>query len=370
MVLAVLDAYSIICTGGYLRNSVGTFQRMPVSGLSYFMGYVAKELGNAKDVVVCFDFKGEKHFGVNRQRRTELVGYKSNRTIDNSVLAQCKLAFDLCELAGIRCFKTPFLEADSIIYNVVNLCRANGRYDTIEVHSGDYDLTHNVLYDDATRTNVTFIAVNSNVNNISCINFATGIYPGVRILPNTISAYKTFTFDRSDNIKAFPKGRQLYAEFVQTLQEYAKEGEIAFLDPIRNRGKKFFKVYCKTLVGSRITENELNLLTKRADTVFPKEFMDYPALSELHAGLFEGYNLMRVQKRKFASILRACNSPVRPVELSKEFSGAIDDDVVALFKEAANDLLSGKFSAGTPRPMTSSNLHCEDLDICARGVVE
>lgn len=370
MNLVVLDAYSIICTGGYLRNNVRTFQRMPVAGLSYFMGYVARELGAMKEVVVCFDFKGEKHFGTNRQRRTELTGYKSNRSIDNSVLAQCRLAYELCEMAGIRCFKTPTMEADSVVYNVVNLCRRSQQYSGIEVHSGDYDLVHNVLYDVGTRTNVFFVGVNSNVNNISHMNFMTGIYPGVRILPNTISAYKTFTFDRSDRIKAFPRGQQLYAEFVNTIQGFAEKGNDAFLDPLRNRDKNFFLTYCKGLVGDSIGEEEYRLLERRANTIFPKEFSQYPSLAGLTAETFMGCHIRKINRGTFASILKACDSPVRPADMLKEFSNPIEGKVVEAFKQAANDLISGRFSAVTPRPMTSSNLQCEDLDVGARSVVE
>ena len=370
MNLVVLDAYSIVCTGGYLRTNMRSFQRMPTAGLSYFLGYVARELGASKEVVVCFDFKGEKHFGVDRQRRTELTGYKSNRTIDNSVLAQCKLAYELCEMAGVRCFKTPLMEADSVIYNVVNLCRQTGNYNGIEVHSGDYDLVHNVLYDLRTRTNVFFVSVNSNANSISHLNFATGIYPGVRILPNTISAYKTLTFDKSDRIKSFPKGRQIYSDFVALIQQFAAEGDSVFLDPLRNRGKKFFLTYCKGLVGESITEDEYRLLERRANTIFPKEFSDYPALAGLRAEQFCGCHVRKINRKLFAGMLKACDSPVRPADFAKEFDGPIDSAIVEAFKLAANDLLSGKFSATTPRPLASSNLKSESIEFARRGIVE
>ena len=257
--LSVYDVSAYVYAGMSNSNYENRkFINYPVGGIQYLMKYVVSDLKAGKFVALAFD---------SRSFRKDLMKeYKAGRVPDYRVYSQLEFLYEYLNKCGIACYKKQGYEADDLIYNIVNQNKAN-HLQTI-IYGTDYDLTHNV---DERR--VRFGAATNIVNSISPINFATSIVKGELIFFNTISAYKVFVGDHSDNIPAFKSargltGKALYNKFVQLITKSSKP-----LTSEQTKSRTLLEWYIKQL-DSILFDVDKQELKRRMDIVFPVELND------------------------------------------------------------------------------------------------
>ena len=205
-VLNILDANSFLHTAYNVPelNSL-VVRNCPVGGLTYISRKISYLLNRGESVLVAFDSK--------TNRKITFPEYKKSRKRVPEVSLQSEALYKFLSNSNVCCVKINGLEADDIIYNVVE--KELGNYDAINIFSSDYDLCHNVR-----AGKVNFFSVNRNVLNVTGSNFSEVLSTiDVRVPFNTITAKKVFMGDSSDNISSFSAnngktGRKLYCEFI------------------------------------------------------------------------------------------------------------------------------------------------------------
>lgn len=304
----------------------------PVGGIQYLMKYIAYDLNSRNDVVLCFDSKSF--------RKQIYPQYKAGRKVDYSVYAQLEFLYDCLPSFGITCHKVNGLEADDLIYNVMEANR--GEFLNIEIRGTDYDLAHNII-----RPNECFVPATTAVNKITSLNFSEAFYKDVKILYNTIATYKVFTGDKSDNIPPFTSqkgmsGITLYNHFCKTILNN-KSG--LSLEVIRSR--KFLENYI-TAMGSYFTMVDRSALKLNMDLVFPKLVtgVDFK----------ETCNYNSVNLNELAAFFTLTKDTVSRSTLDlgyKQASDALVQKMIVLGKE----LRTGEFAADRNKPYISPSVN-------------
>lgn len=189
-VLHVFDVFPILHAANNVPALASEFSRdCPVGGAKLLLRKISHILTNGEDVVCAFDSKSEKSI--------KCSYYKKGRKRVPEVMLQSELLYKFLTNAGVTCIKVNGLEADDIIYNVVNQSLKD--YYTIYMYSSDYDLCHNIFKDRVQLRAVTQLSLNVHIGNFSDVLSRDKI----RIPYNMITAFKVFCGDKSDEIPAF-----------------------------------------------------------------------------------------------------------------------------------------------------------------------
>lgn len=254
MNLNIIDVNSIIYSAQHVGSlSADRNRGCPVGGIKLLTRKLSYLLANHAHVVCAFDSR--------TSRRVIMPEYKSNRKRVPEVILQNELVIDFLSKAGVTCIKMNDMEADDIIFNLVEKYRPVS-YE-INIHSGDMDLAHNII--DA-RTRI--LAVNDRSFNVSYDNFSEVLSDvDVRVPLNLITAKKIFMGDKSDTIDQFvsTNGRNGKTLFKQFLELVASNDAY---DPNMNRLREFFEI----LIGAMdFTDSDLELLSKRCDIFYPRQ---------------------------------------------------------------------------------------------------
>lgn len=251
--LCVYDVSTFVYVGTNTRDVYSDkVLGFPAKGIFYMNKYMACDLGEGNDVVLCFDSKSF--------RKKLDKGYKSNRINNPEIWAQLDFLYDYYNRIGIVCHKVDGYEADDLIFNVVEANRA--KYSEIVVYGTDYDLCHNVCY--KTR----FESINSITNSVDYKNFKHAVEKNTVIPFNTITAYKVFIGDKSDTIKMF-KGNNCNGEMLYKLYLKAMEQAVGS-DPMIIRTRKALELFLER-IKDNLTEADYKQLQTRMDIFFPAE---------------------------------------------------------------------------------------------------
>jgi hypothetical protein len=316
-VLALYDVSAYIYTG---MNSSAYFgynvKGYPVGGMKYFVRHFTPVLMSMSDFAVMFDSGSF--------RKNIMSSYKSGRGSFHEVYSQLEILYQMLMKANIPCYKVDGYEADDLIFSAVE---KSGDYSSIVIHSADYDVTHNV------DERVSFEAVNSNVNNVNLGNFTYSVKKGVKLLPNTISAYKVFTGDVSDNIPNFVsetgiKGVELYERFCEYLKEKLKPYSVKV-----SKDKRALLIFLND-IRSELTESDMKNLKDRIEVVYPR-FVDFD---------FKPVNRSSVDFNQYAKLLSLCNERQGLDILNKSYVDLTSEEV-EFFTKKAKELRTGEFAA-------------------------
>jgi len=268
-VLNILDANSFLHTAYNVPELNSLIVRnCPVGGLAYISRKISYLINRGESVLVAFDSK--------TNRKIAFPEYKKSRKRVPEVNLQSEALFKFLSDSNVCCVKVNGLEADDIIYNVVE--KELNNFDVINIHSADYDLCHNVR-----AGKVNFFSVNRNVLNVTGSNFTEVLSTmDVRVPYNTITAKKVFMGDSSDNISSFTgsngkNGRKLYEEFI----DLAFGNGVLPYEVLRSRN------VIETLAPFLgLNEEDVNTIKSRCDLFYPivKDF-DYTISSKSNIDL-------------------------------------------------------------------------------------
>lgn len=228
--------------------------KFPVGGIQYFLKYLAVNLKINNDIILCFD---------SRSFRKDLsVKYKSSRKSAYPVYAQLDFLVEHLERCGIPCYKVDGYEADDLIHTAV--FQNYKDYDSINIYGNDKDLAHNII-----DSKITLRAINSTSNTITYHNFSKGLVKGTYIHFNTISAYKVFTGDNSDEIDSFvaedgTTGLEVYKAMIKLILENPSINKYSI-----TATRKMIELVLKYKF-SHFTQNDLAKIRLNMDLVFPK----------------------------------------------------------------------------------------------------
>lgn len=253
-VLNILDVNSYLHTAHNVPElSSRVVRNCPVGGLVYVTRAVSYYLQKNESVVLAFDSKTD--------RKLLYSDYKKGRKKVPEVILQSEALLKFMTESNVSCVKVNGLEADDIIYNIVE--RELNNFDVINIHSADYDLCHNVR-----AGKVNFFSVNSNTMNVNGNIFCEVLSTqDVRVPYNMITAKKIFLGDSSDGISAFTSstGKSASALFESLVDLAFSNGALPF-EVIRSR------MLIETLLPfMSLTEDDIKELNKRCDLFFPKE---------------------------------------------------------------------------------------------------
>lgn len=253
-VLNVLDVNAFLYTAHNvpeLRKEV--VRNCPVGGMHLILRKISLAFIKGESVVCAFDSKTD--------RKLKFPDYKSGRKKVPEVIVQAEALYKLLMDAGVCCVKINGLEADDIIYNVVeeNL----EKFSVINLHSSDYDLCHNVR-----AGHVNFLSINSNTLNVNGNNFAEVFSEADMIVPyNMITAKKVFCGDSSDSVPSFKaedgrRGKVLYNKFVDIVFDNNVSAYLV------KRSRQLIEVVAS---GLDLTEKDLEMIKLRCDLFYPYE---------------------------------------------------------------------------------------------------
>lgn len=325
--------YSAMGIDKYRNDTLYDF---PVGGIKNLLKHVSFVLRSYGDVVLCFD---------SRSFRKDInPAYKAGRQKNPLVYAQLDLLYEVLPKCGIVCLKEEGLEADDLIYNVVEANQSE--YLVIEIMGTDYDLTHNVAY-----TNVLFRSITTQVHSVSPSNFTTAIIPGKKLLYNTIAAYKVFCGDNSDSIAEFKgtnpniTGELLYNKYIKLISNLNLEPKV-----LRSRAllEKFI-----AKCGNVLTDVDRMKLKINMDLVYPRVIQgDFKQVT-----IRKGMNLAPLQ-----SVLSTFEDKVSLKSLDLKIN-SIDTTIVNKMKIMAQGLKTGEYSIDNNRPFRDVGINTEVVNL-------
>lgn len=330
--LDIYDASGFIYTGymsgGYSRGGRDVIEGYPVTGVRYLLKSICSSLAQRRDIVLCFDSKLDG----NKYTNTD---YKAGRPKIHAVYSQMDFAYTMLSDCGVICLKAPRQEADNLIYNTVE--ENKDKYDIIRIFTTDYDIAHNVM------SNVTMYGANSKTNIVTKDNFHSSIVPGEYIHWNSISAYKVFNGDKSDNIKPFTSeqgvsGHELYPDFIKVISSIlnAQQGTDTE-DHIEFRSPDLLKGYLGTQ-KHRLTDNDIKKLNSRINLVFPEKnnLFDYSLVS----------NVTNVNMDKFLDliIMLQDRSSYQTLVRQPLVIRSLNENEIKIFQKYSKGLSSGSFA--------------------------
>ena len=315
MKLDIIDVNSVLHSAQHVKAISGDRVRgCPVSGIKLITRKISYLLSTHSHVVCAFDSK--------TTRKVIMPEYKSGRKKNPEVILQAKLLYELLTKAGVTCIKMNDMEADDIIFNLVEKYRPVCI--EINIHSGDMDLAHNII-DGRTR----LLAVNDRSLNISAANLVEVISDvDIRIPSNLITAKKIFLGDTSDTIDPFVSedrrtGKVLFNQFLDVIKKYE------LYEPSVNRTKEIFDVI--TVDALNLSAKDLEVLSKRCEIFYPrvKDIVEEPCnIDQID---FEYYKSMVKSLKDFDS----CRTLI--------YSGESNTSVDEMLFDYGNRFKSGEF---------------------------
>lgn len=333
--LSVFDVSPFVYVGeyGYKNYQRVAEGSMPCNGILYLLKNLTADLVLYRDVALCFDSRSF--------RKDRCESYKSSRKPNNVINAQLDLLFELLPKAGIACFKKDGLEADDLIYNIIEKNKNN--FSRKDILGTDYDLTHNIV-DSSTE----FVSISTNVHSINKETFPYLTVKDRYIEPNTITAYKVFCGDNSDEYKGFVSqdgkitGSFLYNKFCSIFKSKG-------VTPDDFRQRKLLEYFIEQL-KDKFSVADIEKLKVNMDLAFPVEddSMDYSVKC----------NIKTVDLKMYSQILRIFNDTVSVKSLNSVIPQSqqivlsrapVDTVIQSHVVRMADRLLSGEYAADRSR---------------------
>lgn len=250
--LKVYDVSAVVWSG--IIHDTYTVQGFPVGGIRYLTKRICYDWAHHSHVILCFDRRSRK-----RQYLPEYKSARNSGPMRHVAEAQINFIEEVMQTMGVCCLFQDGYEGDEMVYTAVESLRNS--FMRVDVVSGDYDLAHNVC------RNVDFEPANSQVHQVTLQSFSSAIEKHHILLPNTISAFKTFFGCSSDSIPPYSDGdtnKFLYDSFVQYLRDMSGGG------PVNIDYSRDIRTLAQFLKQSpAVPSDQVNKLLTRAFLVYP-----------------------------------------------------------------------------------------------------
>lgn len=259
--LNIIDCSSIIHQSFHSKYRTGNdnIEGVPVDGLFKIFTIVTNVLMMDGDVALCLD---------SRSFRKDIIpDYKGKRAKTNAeIIVQLVMIEKMLEALEVPFYKDAErgLEADDLIFNCVE--DYHPYYNIIKIHSGDYDLAHNIR-DDA---NVTMegTALTKNVSKYNYQDVLSKKSSDIEIVFNTKTPYNVLLGD-SDLSGVFKcsdaSATEMFRKYVSICKEYNMTG-------LQSRDRTIFTKLINTFFS--LTEQEKQDFETRCDIFYPKRVTD------------------------------------------------------------------------------------------------
>jgi len=190
-------------TGASASSSYfGEGSEFKLRSIPYFFQKVAAYYGKDKDMIAVFEKVGKM------PALSKSTGYKSGRNRNPLVEWEITALKELLTRIGFPILEVEGQEAD---YVINNYCRMYGDSQDIYILSADQDLAANVRDGEFTTQMLSYSTVSYNINK-SNFKAITGVDY------NFMNLHKILLGCKSDKIKPFPQGREIYQAYFSTLE--------------------------------------------------------------------------------------------------------------------------------------------------------
>lgn len=190
-------------TGASYRDVyIGEASEFKLRSIPYFFKVIASYYSESKDMIAVFEDSGRIP-GLAREG-----GYKAGRSRNPHVEWEMAALKNLLEYIGFPIMHVKGQEAD---YVINNYCREHGGKEEIYILSADRDLSANVRGGRYSTSMLSFSSVSYNINRA---NFES--ITGVEY--NFMNLNKLLLGCKSDNIKPFPNGKDIYDTYLNSVK--------------------------------------------------------------------------------------------------------------------------------------------------------
>lgn len=202
--MLLIDVSNVMYTGaGFNGNNFGRTNIHPLKSIPYFLKTVASLHMYTGKMVAVFEKTGRMPALSNGN------GYKSGRAKNSKVEWEIKALRKILEKANFPILEVEGQESDYIIYNY---CRQHRHNEDIYIASVDMDMTSQVCKHDT--GSVQIVSFSSLSYNIDKNNFKE--ITGVDY--NFMDLNKILLGCKSDKIKRFPNGTEIYEDYISTVK--------------------------------------------------------------------------------------------------------------------------------------------------------
>lgn len=201
--MLLLDVSNIMYTGASSSHSYfGEASEFKLRGIPYFFQKIAAYYGEDTQMIAVFEKVGRM------PSMARVDGYKSGRSRNPLVEWEITALQKLLESIGFPILYVEGKEADHVINNY---CRINRHKENIAILSADKDLASNVRSAEFTTKMLSYSTVSYNIDKANFKEITNVDY-------NFMNINKLLLGCKSDRIKPFPKGREIYSEYMVSLQ--------------------------------------------------------------------------------------------------------------------------------------------------------
>lgn len=201
--MLLLDVSNIMYTGASSKYSYfGEASEFKLRSIPYFFQQVASYYSEDTQMIAVFEKVGRI------PALAKVGGYKSGRSRNPLVEFEITALQRILESIGFPILYVEGKEADHVI---ANYCRINGDREDIAILSADQDLACNVRSGKYTTKMLSYSTVSYNIDK-SNFKEITGVDY------NFMNINKILLGCKSDKIKAFPHGKEIYTAYMKNLE--------------------------------------------------------------------------------------------------------------------------------------------------------
>ena len=321
--MLLLDVSNIMYTGASARFSYfGESSDFKIRSIPYFFQQVAAYYSKDTNMVAVFEKVGK----MPALARTD--GYKSGRSRNPLVEWEITALKELLKYIGFPILEVEGQEAD---YVINNYCRLNRDKEHIYILSADQDLASNVRSGSYVTELLSYSTVSYNVKKHNFKSITGVDY-------NFMNLHKMLLGCKSDKIKPFPQGREIYHAYFKSLEGRWKR--IFSYQPGIDSTSQYdddlvlpyatYDSFIDWFIDSRYyTEDNLKELQNRRLLIEGPQF----DVARPHQIDWRSYNDLMATMNMNTT---ASNKAVRTGSFSKK----IYDDVMYIFRQAQNTNVS------------------------------
>lgn len=205
--MLLLDVSNIMYTGASSGHSYfGEATEFKLRSIPYFFQQISSYYGEDTQMIAVFEKVGRM------PALAKVGGYKSGRNRNPLVEWEITALQKLLESIGFPILYVEGQEADHVINNY---CRLNHDKENISILSADRDLSANVRSGEFTTKMLSYSTVSYNIDKGNFKEITGVDY-------NFMNINKLLLGCKSDRIKPFPQGREIYSAFMVSLQSLWK----------------------------------------------------------------------------------------------------------------------------------------------------
>lgn len=208
--MLLIDVSNVMYTGsGYKGHNFGQKTIHKLNSIPYFLKTIAALHMHTPNMVAIF----EKNERIPAMAKGS--GYKSGRQRNSKVEWEIKALRKILEKANFPILEVEGNETDYVIYNY---CRQHRYEQDIFIASADMDMASQVSSDESGSVElVSFSSISYNVNK-------TNFYEITGVDYNFMNLNKILLGCKSDKIKPYPNGKEIYGDYVGMVKSTLRRG--------------------------------------------------------------------------------------------------------------------------------------------------